>query len=121
MSDLSHKIIADLKAELAESKAAANRRAEVAEQELRSERERVNSGEWVEKAHAETLDKACRELEAKLARFARWMVRMGSAWTVNADWACSRCCPHSTVLVAGFVCVFHEATDIAAAQEALEP
>lgn len=76
------------RAELAESKAEANKvtqsmgseilrlqceleqqrtRAEAAEQELRDERQRVNSGEWVEKAHAETLDKACKELEAKLA------------------------------------------------------
>ena len=88
MSDLTARAIADLKAELAESKAEANKvtesmgseilrlqceleqqrtRAEAAEQELREERQRVNSGEWVEKAHAETLDKACKELEAKLA------------------------------------------------------
>lgn len=140
MSDLTARAIADLKAELAESKAEANKvtesmgseilrlqceleqqrtRAEAADQELRDERQRVNSGEWVEKAHAETVDKACKELETKLARFARWMVRMGRAWTVNPDWACSRCCPHSTVLVAGFVCVFHEAEDIAAAREVL--
>lgn len=55
MSDLNAKVVADLKRELAEAKA-----------ELAQERERANSGDWVEKAHAETLDAACKELESKL-------------------------------------------------------
>ena len=55
MSDLNAKIVADLKRELAEARA-----------ELAQERERANSGDWVEKAHAETLDASCKELESEL-------------------------------------------------------
>jgi len=35
--------------------------------EIAAERERVNGGDWVEKEHAEVLEGACRELEAKLS------------------------------------------------------
>lgn len=72
MADLTHKAIEDLRAELEQQRT----RAEAAEQELRAERERVSSGEWVEKAHAETLegaaDEAQQEVDEVASALGRW-------------------------------------------------
>jgi chromosome segregation ATPase len=52
--------------EAREELAQALNRAECAEAECREERERANSGDWVEKSHAETLDGAFREANTAL-------------------------------------------------------